>query len=162
MNIMTAGFRQGWVVPATAFALIVCGGAARADNIRMPAQASESYQQECASCHTAYPPGLLPAQSWERIMGSLDKHYGTDASLDAQTAGDVTEWLRANAATSKRAKEAPADNRITRSAWFVREHREIPIDVWKRASVRSPANCTACHAGADRGRFSEHEVRIPR
>jgi hypothetical protein len=128
----------------------------------MPAAPPKSYQQECASCHTAYPPGLLPAESWQRIMDSLDRHYGTDASLDAETAREITEWLRANAATFKRAKEVPADNRITRSAWFAREHREIPAGVWKRASVRSPANCTACHAGADQGRFSEHEVRVPR
>lgn len=28
-------------------------------------------------------------------------------------------------------------------------------------SVGSPSNCTACHADAAQGRFSEHTVRIP-
>jgi len=43
------------------------------------------YQQECAACHLAYPPGLLPAASWQRPMGNLPKHFGTEASLDATT-----------------------------------------------------------------------------
>ena len=25
------------------------------------------YQQECAACHVAYPPGMLPADSWQRL-----------------------------------------------------------------------------------------------
>lgn len=26
------------------------------------------YRQECATCHVAYPPGALPAESWRRIL----------------------------------------------------------------------------------------------
>ena len=26
------------------------------------------YVEECGSCHMAYPPGLLPALSWQKIM----------------------------------------------------------------------------------------------
>ena len=51
----------------------------------MPRNVPQAYTQECAACHTAYPPGLLPAASWNRVMTGLDKHYGTDASLDAAT-----------------------------------------------------------------------------
>ncbi|NML15911.1 hypothetical protein [Azohydromonas caseinilytica] len=25
-----------------------------------------AYRQECGSCHVAYPPGMLPAASWQR------------------------------------------------------------------------------------------------
>jgi hypothetical protein len=128
----------------------------------MPATSLNAYKQECASCHIAYPPGLLPAESWTRIIQALDKHYGTDASVDEKTARAIEQWLSANATTSKRAREAPAENRITRSAWFTRKHDEIPNRVWQRPSVRSRANCNACHAGAEQGRFSEHEVRVPR
>jgi mono/diheme cytochrome c family protein len=162
MNVMKTKLQRWWIVPVSGLALLCASGTTWAGSVRMPATFLNSYQQECASCHMAYPPGLLPAESWQRIMGSLERHYGTDASLDAQTAGEINQWLRANAATFKRAKEAPVDNRITRSAWFAREHREMSADVWKRASVRSPANCNACHGGADQGRFSEHEVRVPK
>ena len=33
----------------------------------------EAYTQKCASCHTAYPPGMLGQASWRRIMGTLEE-----------------------------------------------------------------------------------------
>jgi hypothetical protein len=161
MNALVTS-RQWWTIATAAVALMCSASAARADGIRMPGTSLNTYRQECASCHMAYPPGLLPAESWRRIISSLDKHYGTDASLDAQTAREIEQWLIANAAMFKRTRETPAENRITRSSWFAREHREIPAHVWQRASVRSPANCNACHARAEQGRFSDHEVSVPR
>ena len=120
------------------------------------------YKQECAACHLAYPPGMLPAASWQRLMGNLPKHYGTDASLDAATVKELSTWLSANAGTYKRVREAPPQDRITRSAWFIRKHDEVPAATWKRASIKSAANCAACHTQADQGNFNEHDVRIPR
>lgn len=120
------------------------------------------YQQECAACHVAYPPALLPAPSWRRLMGGLPQHFGTDASLDAPTAAHITTYLAANAGTSRRGREEPPQDRITRSAWFVREHREVAAASWKLPQVKSAANCAACHTTANQGVFNEHAVRIPR
>ena len=120
------------------------------------------YQQECASCHVAYAPGLLPAESWQRLLNNLPHHFGTDASLDAASTTTLSTWLVANAGTSRRGREAPPEDRITKSAWFVREHGEVSAATWKRASVKSPSNCSACHAQGDQGDFNEHSVRIPR
>lgn len=120
------------------------------------------YREECSACHVAYPPRLLPAESWRRLMADLPHHFGTDASVDAATAKQLSDWLVANAGTGRRAGEAPPQDRITRSAWFVHEHDEVPAAVWKRASVRSPSNCAACHTRAEQGVFDEHDVRIPR
>ncbi len=121
-----------------------------------------TYQQECAACHLAYPPGLLPAASWQRLTANLPKHFGTDASLDPATVSELNRWLVANAGTYKRVREVPPEDRITRSAWFVRKHDEVPAAAWKRASVKSAANCAACHGGAEKGDFNEDLVRIPR
>lgn len=120
------------------------------------------YQQECAACHVAYPPGMLPAESWRRVMQGLSRHHGTDASLDAAATNELSAWLSARAGTFKRAREAPPEDRITRSAWFLRKHDEVPAAAWKRPAVKGAANCTACHAQADQGVFDEHQVRIPR
>ena len=122
------------------------------------------YQAECAACHLAYPPGLLPAASWQRLMAGLGRHFGTDASLDAGTTRAISAWLTQHAGTYKRVNEEPPQDRISRSSWFLRKHnaREVSPEVWKRASVGSPANCTACHAQADKGNFNEHDVRIPK
>ncbi len=127
----------------------------------MPVRVPQAYTQECASCHLAYPPGMLPSASWQRIMGSLDTHYGTDASLDAATVKQLSDWLRDHAGTGKRVAAAPPQDRITRSAWFERKHRAIEPAVWKLPGVKSAANCAACHAGAEQGRFSDHDLRLP-
>ena len=120
-----------------------------------------SYKTECTACHVAYPPGMLPASSWQRLVTHLPNHFGTDASLDPAAMKELSTWLSANAATGRRAAESPPEDRITRSAWFRRQHDEVPAATWKRASVKSASNCAACHSGADRGDFNEHNVRIP-
>lgn len=147
-----------------ALALLLAGLSAQADEGGPRLPLLPKYQQECASCHIAYPPGMLPAASWQRLMGGLNKHYGSDASLDVADARAIGAWLQANAGTYKRVKEEPPQDRITRSAWFERKHNphEVPPEAWKRAAVGSPANCAACHANAEQGRFSEREIRIPR
>lgn len=122
------------------------------------------YQQECADCHVAYPPGLLPAASWQRLMGGLNKHYGVDASLDAASQREISDWLKAHAGTYKRVSEEPPQDRITTSAWFLQKHnaREVAPAVWKRPAVGSPANCAACHSNAAQGNFNERDIRIPK
>lgn len=137
-------------------------GAAHADEgRRLGGPLLPKYQQECSACHVAYPPGLLPAASWQRLMGNLPNHFGTDASLDAPTVKELSAWLTAHAGSGRRSAEPPQD-RITRSAWFVHEHDEVDPAVWKSTAVKSPANCAACHTRADQGDFNEHSVRIPR
>ena len=120
------------------------------------------HQQECSSCHVAYPPGLLPAASWGRIMGGLNKHYGTDASLDDASTREIGAWLKAHAGSGRNGGEEPAQDRISKANWFVRQHDEVSANTWKRASIGSAANCSACHAGAAKGDFNEHAVRIPK
>jgi mono/diheme cytochrome c family protein len=144
--------------------LVVAGSiaAAHADSVGARVTLLPKYQQECAACHMAYPPGMLPAASWQRLMGSLEKHFGTDASLDEASVREIGGWLKTNAGTHRRVSEAPPQDRITRSAWFLRQHDEVPAAVWKRQSIRSASNCAACHGGAEQGRFNEDDVRIPR
>ena len=120
------------------------------------------YQAECAACHLAYPAGMLPAASWKRVMGSLDKHYGTDASLDEASVREISQWLQVNAGTTKRVREEPPQDRITTSAWFVRKHDEVDPAIWKQAAVKSAANCIACHMRADKGSSSEREITFPK
>ena len=120
----------------------------------------KAYAQECAACHVAYPPPMLPAASWARLMGGLDKHFGTDASLDAKDVQQLGRWLQENADRHP-ATPAPPEDRITRTARFERKHRQIEPATWRLPSVRSAANCMACHTGADKGQYSEHALRMP-
>jgi mono/diheme cytochrome c family protein len=116
------------------------------------------YQQECSACHMAYPPRMLPAASWQRLMAHLPQHFGTDASMDPRTVAELTTWLTANAGSSV----APPQDRITTSRWFTHEHDEVPRATWQRPAIKSASNCAACHAQAEQGVFDEHDVRIPR
>ena len=73
-------------------------GTAQADGHRLNVPLLPKYQQECAACHMAYPPGMLPAGSWARMTRTLDKHYGTDASLDDASVREISQWLQTNLA----------------------------------------------------------------
>jgi nitrate/TMAO reductase-like tetraheme cytochrome c subunit len=141
--------------------LCFCASSSFAAKVPMPADAPASYEAECASCHMAYPPGLLSEQSWKNVMSSLSKHFGTDASVDAKTQAEITNWLIKNAATRQKYSETAPENRITKTSWFIRKHDEVRPDVWKRVGVKSPANCGACHIDAAKGVFSENNIRIP-
>ena len=94
-------------------------------------------------------------------MTGLDKHYGTDASLDAATVQQLSHWLQSHAGTYKRVAEEPPQDRISKSAWFERKHRAIAPQVWALASVKSAANCAACHTGADKGMFDDDNLQYP-
>ncbi|WP_341891432.1 diheme cytochrome c [Variovorax sp. YR752] len=135
---------------------------ARADDHGRAIVLPPAYVQECGACHAPYPPGLLPNESWQRLMANLPTHFGTDASLDAPTQKALSTWLTATAGSGKRARVAPPEDRITRGDWFIREHREVPKAAWTRASIKSAANCGACHDGAAQGMYDEDSVHIPR
>ena len=147
------------------FALLATLGAvpaAMAESDKSTVLLLPKYQQECVACHLAFPPGMLSSASWRRIMTTLPQHYGTDASLDPATVKELTAWLSANAGTYKRVTPTSPDDRITTTGWFVREHRGVAPDVWKRTAVGSRANCIACHTSADKGDFNDDSIRIPR
>lgn len=154
-------------VRATIASIVIAAGAsltadAMASGPKLPAATNPQWQSECASCHVAYPPRMLPAGAWRAIMAGLDRHFGADASLDAATAASIRTFLESNAGGDvPRPSDAPV-LRITETARFIRKHHEVPPIVWASAKVGSAANCGACHAGAARGAFSDHDVRIPR
>ena len=138
----------------------------------MPRLSNPNWQQECSSCHLAYPPSLLPKASWQRLMGGLDQHFGENASLDPATRADILRFLEAHAADSggsrtgskvmQRMDAKAAPLRITETAWFVRKHDEVPRTAWTRKAVGSAANCAACHRQAEKGIFDDDSVRIPK
>ncbi len=120
------------------------------------------WKTECGACHLAYPPQLLPAESWRAMMTQLDKHFGADASLDVKTAGEIRAFLEANAGGNKREATGKPTLRITETRWFKHEHDEVPARVWSSPAVKQPSNCAACHTQAERGDFSERSLRVPR
>jgi hypothetical protein len=138
----------------------------------MPVVANAKWKTECGSCHMLYHPGLLPERSWNKVMAGLDKHFGENASLDAATHAEIANFLAANSADkqdnrrSTRINQSTLANatplRISETRYFTSKHDEISANTFKRKSIGSPSNCIACHKGAEKGDFSESQVRIPR
>jgi hypothetical protein len=137
----------------------------------LPVQAAETrlaarnpaYQQECSACHVAYPPQLLSAASWRAVMGGLDKHFGSDASLDPAIHAEILRYLEVNAGRRDSSAAGKLQLRITETRWFVHEHsEELPRNIWKNPAVKSAANCAACHTAADKGDFSERTLSVPK
>jgi mono/diheme cytochrome c family protein len=131
-----------------------------AEGMRLSAT-NATWQAECSACHIAYPPALLPASAWKSLMGALDKHFDTDASLDAKQTAEILDFLEKNAAPESRKTASTTPTlRITQTAWFKHEHDEVPASTWKK--LKSPSNCLACHTQADQGNFDEHAVQLPK
>ena len=110
---------------------------------------NDLWKSECASCHVAYPPRLLPAASWRRLMSQLDRHFGTDASLDAPTRHAILAFLETHAG-----RGTDEGLRITGTRWFRREHDEVAGNTLSR--------CESCHTTAAAGDFRERNIRLPR
>lgn len=131
-----------------------------------------SYKEECGDCHMAYQPGFLPARSWEKIMASLEDHFGENAELDSETQQQLTMYLTDNAAEHANYKRSNAimkslsykdtPLRISETRYFIRKHDELPKRVVEdNPEVKSFSRCEVCHSEADMGSYNEHQVRIP-
>ena len=123
---------------------------------------NSKWRAECASCHIAYPARMLPAESWKRLMTGLDKHFGTDASMDPTSTVEILAYLEKNANPHTPEPATQPVLRITETRWFQTEHDEVPARLWKHADVKSPSNCAACHTRAETGDFRERYIRLPK
>jgi hypothetical protein len=123
-------------------------------------------KKECGSCHMAFSPQFLPRRSWQKLIETLSDHFGENAGLGDAQRKTVLEYLLANASDGPRAgsegrkfgasiPSAQTPLRITEVPRWVREHRKVAADRWGNPSVKSKANCTACHKGAEQGIYED-------
>jgi len=132
---------------------------ARADADKR-APRNDVYVSECGGCHVAFPPRLLPGSSWGSVMSRLDRHFGTDASVDTAANSRISAYLQQYAGR-KAPPPSTESPRITETAWFSREHRKVPTAAWSHGSVGTRTNCAGCHTRAEAGSYRETEIRIP-
>lgn len=130
-----------------------------------------TWRGECGSCHLAYHPSLLPARAWTKMLDQQDRHFGDDLALDGETVQALRAFAGANAAETAPTEAAWKINvslsqtgtplRISTTPYWKQKHADIAEAVWRRNSVRSRANCGACHLDASRGTFEDSAMRIP-
>jgi hypothetical protein len=146
------------IVVVLGLLVLLAGAPAPWAGARRFLESNATWQTECGACHVAYPPPLLPARSWQAIMSSLDKHFGSDASLDPAAAAEISAFLERNAGPDR----GPTMSlRITDTPWFVRKHRKVAA-AWGRPAIKTAANCPACHPSAADGHYDDDTVSVPR
>lgn len=129
------------------------------------------YEKECGSCHFAYPAGLLPSSSWNKMMSNLDKHFGDDATVDEETFQTLVSYLNENSAEKsmqyKRSRKIVENlngnipDSISKMPYMKKKHEDIKEHLITQKEVKGMFNCTACHQNAKKGIFSDDDVNIP-
>ena len=129
-----------------------------------PPIADSGYLKECGSCHMAYPPELLPARSWIKVLGSLQDHFGDSAQLDAATQQRIHDYLVAHAADNAQNEESFAimrslrpgetPSRITATPYIAGLHAAVLDPLWEgNPRPKTLAECGVCHHQAQAGNY---------
>jgi len=153
------------VIPALAACLLASLAHADGKKFFVAGDAPPAYARECGSCHVAFPPRLLGAEDWRKVMDNLEKHYGDNALIGDPARREITDYLVRNADTDGYSSGANSTRwplpKLTKTDWFRHEHHKVTNTLWTGPQVRSPANCGACHSRAEQGSFREDEIQMP-
>ena len=133
---------------------------------------NQLYIKECGSCHFPYQPGLLPSNSWKKMMVNLDKHFETDATLAPEDFVTLSKYLNDNSAEKnmqyKRSNRIVSSllpgqvaDSISTTPYMIKKHKDIRKDLITQPDVKGLFNCMACHTTADKGIYSERAINIP-
>lgn len=132
------------------------------------AKPDTAWSRECGGCHLAYPPSLLPARSWARMLEEQSSHFGEDLSLAQPTlrelgaaaaAAPVASWAAWKLAGSAPAQDAP--QRITELAAWREAHAELPETAFRAPVSLGRHDCEACHVDAASGIFAPRMIQKP-
>ena len=130
------------------------------DHFNMPKTTNQTFQKECGSCHMAFQPTFLNKSAWKQMMSNLSNHFGVDASLEKVDEEIITKYLMENA--NERLKNPNNEVAITKTPWFVHEHKRYQTRALENPKIKTLSNCMACHIRADKNDYDEDNIRIPR
>ena len=110
-------------------------------------------KRECGACHMVYPPALLPARSWQKILGHLDNHFGDNAAMPEPTRQKILAYMTQNAGDSgatdgwflRGVQDTETPARITDMPFWRAIHGGFPVTSFKRPAVKKRGNCIGCH-----------------
>ena len=133
------------------------------------AKENSAFYKECISCHTLFPPFLLPSKSWVSMMDTLENHFGDDASLDAQTVESIKAFLVKNSAESSTKESslrilASLEKEktylaITETPFWKNRHKKIDKAIFSQADIGKPSNCKACHDTIENGLLNNRDIK---
>ncbi len=107
----------------------------------IPFQASlgeETYLENCAQCHIAIPPSVLPTETWRRLL--LDpQHYGTQIKLLVDPPLQLV-WAYLRNYSRSQGKDEELAYRIAQSRFFKALHPEVQLP-----KPLTLSTCVSCH-----------------
>ncbi|MDV3000193.1 MAG: hypothetical protein N5P05_001799 [Chroococcopsis gigantea SAG 12.99] len=100
------------------------------------------YLENCAGCHVPFPPGVLPSESWLKIMENPGKHYGVEVpNIIRLTQRLIWEYLKAF--SRPLVADEPVPVYIAQSRYFKALHPRVTLP----ESVNHQS-CVVCHLNA--------------
>jgi len=133
------------------------------------AKENSAFYKECISCHTLFPPFLLPQKSWVSMVDTLENHFGDDASLDAATTESIKVFLVKNSAESSTKESslrilASLEKEktylaITETPFWKNRHKKIDKAVYEQKEIGKPSNCKACHDTIENGLLNNRDIK---
>lgn len=118
-------------------------GQAVAETDQTGSPSYRKWKAECSGCHVAFPPQMLSSENWQELMGKLDKHFGSNATIESKDRRLILDFLKRYGGSGP--NYTAASLRISETPWYLREHRVISEEEWRRPDVKTRANCGACH-----------------
>ena len=133
---------------------------------------NQLYIKECGSCHFPYQAGLLPSNAWNKMMGNLENHFNSDATVSAENFQTLSKYLNDNSAeknmqykrSNRIVSSIPAGqipDSISTTPYMIKKHNEIKKSLITQPEVKGLFNCIACHKTADKGNYGERDINIP-
>lgn len=101
----------------------------------------ELYLENCASCHIAIPPAVLPTQTWKQILQD-SQHYGAQIQplIDPPR---LLVWKYLQTFSRPQTKEEQTPYRLDDSRYFKALHPKVklprPVEI---------SSCVSCHPSA--------------
>ena len=104
------------------------------------------YLENCATCHIALPPQVLPTETWRRLLQD-SQHYGQTIKLLVDPPR-LLVWNYLQTFSRSQAKDEEIAYRVANSRYFKALHPKV-----KMSQPANNSSCVTCHPGASQYNF---------
>lgn len=113
------------------------------DSVPAPYQlGQELYLENCASCHVALPPEVMPTETWRRLLLEPEQHYGQ--KLEPMTGPSLQIiWGYLQTFSRPQTTKEQTPYRVSESRFFKALHPKV-----KFPQPVKLGSCVSCHPGA--------------
>lgn len=109
-------------------------------------QGQDLYLQNCATCHIALPPAVMPSETWRRLIQDSEHYGATIQPLDSIELQILWQYLREYSRPQAEGDSIPY--RVYQSKLFRALHPRV--DLPTKVNLNS---CVSCHPGAAQYNF---------